>query len=923
MRRDFAPWLLVATLLGPATAHAATRDASVLILLPGQPGLPAATSIATGVRAPLVGEWSLTVSIETEHVDIARFASAEVEERRLRTLYGSKYGRQHFDVIVATGGEVLQFLLRARDDLWPRTPVVVCGADERLVRDVPARPGFTIVTIRYDMEGTLRAALAVLPDTRRVALVGGAGPQEQAFHDLARQAVATVGRLELVDLTKLPVAEMLARVSALPEHTIILLSSYQVDGAGRRFYGLDIVGPLTAGANRPVFTPFGIVLGRGVVGGSLIDFEAIGREAGAFADLVLHGEALPPSPVASAVRSTLLFDGRQLARWGLDERRLPAGSDVLYRQPTLWQQYRWHVLAAVGLIGAESALIVTLLVQRRRRREAQERLAERVHFELLMSEIVTACATVTTERLDEQMRDCLRRVVMFLDVDRGALWQPSSDGALLSVTHLWQQDGIAPPPTTIDLRPFAYFLSCVQAGQGGMAFRRPDDLPPEAAAEREAFKRQGVRSFAAIPLHAAHGWLGVLALVSVRAERAWPEDLVRQLQALAEHFSHALVRSQSAVELASSTALTGAVLAALPGETAIIDAEGTISQTNEAWATTAKGEPRMRHALAVGANYLQACREAIDMPPDVASKVEASIRSILAGERDEFALEYPSVRRGESRWLEIRVRRLARLGGGAAVMLFDVTARRRAEAAAQQHVGQLAHLDRVAAMGQLASSLAHELNQPLAAILTTAQAAIRLLALPQPDLDEIRACLADIASDDQRAAEVIRHMRRLLKKSDFVKLPVNLNDLVANTIGLVANDALLHGVTIQFVPAPALPVIYGDLVQIQQVILNLLSNAITAAAGESTRKVTVWTAAVAAPYVELGVRDTGKGIADDDIDRLFQPFFTTKSEGLGMGLAISRTIVEAHGGRLEAENDRAGGATFRVHLRTDPSDTAS
>jgi signal transduction histidine kinase len=115
--------------------------------------------------------------------------------------------------------------------------------------------------------------------------------------------------------------------------------------------------------------------------------------------------------------------------------------------------------------------------------------------------------------------------------------------------------------------------------------------------------------------------------------------------------------------------------------------------------------------------------------------------------------------------------------------------------------------------------------------------------------------------------------------------------------------------------------VYGDLVQVQQVILNLLTNAITAAAngGAPTRKVTVWTSGSTAPYVELGVHDSGKGIAEGDLGRIFEPFFTTKLDGLGMGLTISRTIVEAHGGRLVVENDPAGGATFRVHLRTDQS----
>jgi len=307
------------------------------------------------------------------------------------------------------------------------------------------------------------------------------------------------------------------------------------------------------------------------------------------------------------------------------------------------------------------------------------------------------------------------------------------------------------------------------------------------------------------------------------------------------------------------------------------------------------------------------------MPPDVARKARSSIESILRGEREDFTLEYPTSRHGEDRWLELRVRRLDRPGGGAAVVHFDVTTRRQAEAAAQRHLTQIAHLDRVAGMGQLAASLAHELNQPLTAMLANAQAAKLLLARSEPDLEETRACIADIISDDQRAGEVIRRMRRLLAKSDFVSRPLELNGLVADTIGLVANEALLHAVTIEFFPTPALPVAYGDGVQIQQVILNLLTNAITAVVngGSPTRKVTVRTFDTTEPYVEISVHDSGKGVVEADLDRIFEPFFTTKVGSLGMGLAISRTIIEAHGGRLLVENNPAGGATFRVNLRTD------
>lgn len=250
-------------------------------------------------------------------------------------------------------------------------------------------------------------------------------------------------------------------------------------------------------------------------------------------------------------------------------------------------------------------------------------------------------------------------------------------------------------------------------------------------------------------------------------------------------------------------------------------------------------------------------------------------------------------------------------------MHFDITARKRAEAESRRHLEQIAHMDRVAALGEIASSLAHELNQPLTAILSNAQAAHRFLTASPPDLGELRECLEDIMSNDRRAGEVIRRMRRLLKMGTVERAPLQLDDLVQNVAALISNDALLRQVSIEVIPGRALPLVLGDTVQIQQVILNLLSNAIAAAAAgpPTERLVTVWTVA-SDGHVELSVRDSGKGIAESDLERIFEPFFTTKDDGLGMGLTISRSIVEAHGGRIWAENDSGGGAILRMRLPT-------
>lgn len=229
---------------------------------------------------------------------------------------------------------------------------------------------------------------------------------------------------------------------------------------------------------------------------------------------------------------------------------------------------------------------------------------------------------------------------------------------------------------------------------------------------------------------------------------------------------------------------------------------------------------------------------------------------------------------------------------------------------------EIAHVGRVSMMGQLASSLAHEINQPLGAILRNAEAAELFLESKSPDLDEIRSILADIRADDQRAGSVIDRMRSLLKRHVLNTQLLDLSEVVGDVAQLARPDAATRRVKLRVRLPEQLPPVRGDRVHLQQVLLNLIVNGMDALNGASpeNRRVTVSARVDAPRAVEVSVSDTGHGIATEKLTHVFDPFYTTKKDGMGMGLPISRTIVESHGGRLWVENNNNTGATFRFTL---------
>ena len=297
------------------------------------------------------------------------------------------------------------------------------------------------------------------------------------------------------------------------------------------------------------------------------------------------------------------------------------------------------------------------------------------------------------------------------------------------------------------------------------------------------------------------------------------------------------------------------------------------------------------------------------LPPHVAEALTRASALALESDQPEN-LEYTLGADDQQHFYEATV---VRCGSDKVLSIVkDITDRKHSELEANEQRRELAHLSRVAMLGELSGALAHELSQPLAAILSNAQAAQRFLNRSPLDLTEVHAALEDIVNNDKRAGAVIDRLRALLKKDANVLQPVNLNEVTREVLDLAHSDLLSRRMAVTTRLEPLMPRVLGDRIQLQQVILNLVLNACDAMAGvmPPDRHLTMATN-VLNGFVQVSISDRGTGIPANQLDAVFQPFVTFKERGLGLGLAISRSIVIAHGGRIIAENNPDSGATFR------------
>lgn len=582
-----------------------------------------------------------------------------------------------------------------------------------------------------------------------------------------------------------------------------------------------------------------------------------------------------------------------------------------------------------------------------------------VEFERMLAELSAGFINLQAAEVDGAINDALRRITELISADRGRLISFSEDSDSASTTHSAALGNVpAIPPRSLSKR-FPWVLSRLREGNP-VVIHDVAALPAAAAVDRASFEGIGTRANLSVPLRVGGRIEGALAFGCVHTTQDWPDALIARVGVLAEVFANALAhkRAQEALDAAMRfEQLVSQILAALLTaagherdhviEAGLRDVARTFGADHAIlWQRVADADdftmthgwlaeavanlPKTVHGnripwihSQVMAGIIVRFGHDVDLPPEAGAEL-----TVLAGVGIQTGVFVPvtvsgnvvgalslSSANAQLTWTDALIARLTLLGDVFAGML----AREASERREQEAQAQAAHAARVGTLGMFAASLIHELTQPLAASLANAETAAELLVASSPDLTELRSVLDDIVADDRRVGELIQQLRRFLRRGEAERVELDIEDVINDNLRMVAGDAAEKDVAVTLDVAQPLPTLVGERVQLQQVMLNLLINAFDAVASREagSRKVDVVVRAID-NGISVEVSDSGTGMDESTLVRIFQPFFTTKPKGMGLGLSISRSIVAAHGGRLSARSAPNEGTTFRIELPSRP-----
>jgi PAS domain S-box-containing protein len=872
--------------------------------------IPANVEWDTGIREALEGTEAEPIEFYTEYLDLA-YHPEESYLRSLLNLLQTKYSGRKIDLLIPVSDLAFSFLQAHSNALFPGSPIVFCAVVKPQLETLKPPPNSSGVVAWVDVQGTLVAALKLQPKTRRVVVVGGIAKTDRALLQIAREGLRSYeGQLEITYLTNLPMAEILQRVSSLPPQTVVIYLCMLRDSTGHDFVPRKALERVAQAANAPVYGLWENLLGHGIVGGHLMSFTEEGRLAGDMGRRVLNGEKPENIPIISEGGNVNEFDWRQLKRWGLKESDLPPGSLVRFREPSLWENYKREVIGTAAGFSVLSLLVVGLLINLGQRRRAERALAKRLQFETLLAELSAHFVTVEASEVDREIDQGIKHLGEFLEIDRVRLWQLFGPQGEFIPTHSWAAPGIPPTSPTQAQEDYPWIRSQMLQGRP-VAFSRPAELPEEARVDRQSLITDGIKSALCIPLAMGGKFIGALSLSALRSPKVWDPGLAPELQPIGEIFANALMRNVADNELRQGE-LKYRIVADFTYDWEYWQIpDGTWRYVSPACERISGHRPEefLQHPGLLRDIIVPEDRDRWDHH-NCDSQKESGGREI------QFRLQRPD---GSTRWIEHACQPVTDDAGefiGVRASNRDITLRRQAEMLGQQHREQLAHVTRVATLGELTASLAHEVNQPLNAVMNNAQAALRFLHREQPDLEEVGEALGDIVRDGKRAAEVIQRLRRFLRPGEIHAQAVDINQVIEETTALTRNEFQGSNIRLRFSLTENLPPVWVDRIQIQQVVLNLLMNAKEAMdqAGTNAGEIFVMTEQEDEETVKVSFRDRGPGLTSENLEKIFEPFYTTKTAGIGLGLAISRSIIASFGGRVYAMPNPDQGATLAFAL---------
>ena len=537
-------------------------------------------------------------------------------------------------------------------------------------------------------------------------------------------------------------------------------------------------------------------------------------------------------------------------------------------------------------------------------------------FETLLAEISAEFINLPSDLVDEKIEDVLRRMVDFMGADRSTLGEFLPDGSEFHVIHSYAVPGIEPVPRDRMDHLFPWAKEKILRGEI-ISFSNLDELPAEAEKDKQTLIGLQQKSNIILPIAIGKSIRYALAIGTIRSKWVWTEEHIPRLRLLGEIFANALIRKRNEEKIRASEASFSSIFENAPVAMMLLNRDRHIHQMNrkagEVFSLTDLPSKEISFGEAVR------CIHHLDDPDGCGfgdfCRTSCALRRIVEETYETGQSRYQveaNLTRGDGieecgLFFLVSAVFIDRPGGRELlVSIEDITKRRQAERRSLKLRDELFHVTRRSSMGELAASLAHEIKQPLTAILSNARAAERFLSPDNQDLDEVKGALSDIAEDSSRADQILLRLREMMRKSSVKLVPLRVNSIIEEVITVLQGEAGIREAAIRIEFSDDLPDVLADRIQIQQIILNLVLNSLDA----NAREVVIRTAEGEAGMVRIEVRDDGMGIAESDPDRVFSPYLTTKEDGMGMGLAICRTIVNAHGGTIQAENNPDRGATI-------------